>query len=215
MFGAICGLDPRTHNDDPRMVDAQPLLALFGRLLTAALAADRAQHGSTNALLYLQLSAETDALTGLPNRRAWQRLIEQAEARYGRLADPTVIAMLDLDGLKVVNDSRGHAVGDAYLVSAAAAMRRALRDTDVVARLGGDEFGFLLHKCTEDDAPRIVGRISAELEAAGVEASIGWDSVTTADGISAAVENADAAMYAAKLDNREHRPATGADPVWR
>jgi GGDEF domain-containing protein len=115
-------------------------VALLGGLLTTTLAADRAQSQSTNALLREQLSAETDALTGLPNRRAWQRLLDQARARYERLADPTVIAMLDLNRLKIINDSRGHAAGDAYLVTAAAAMQRALRDTDVVARLGGDEF---------------------------------------------------------------------------
>jgi hypothetical protein len=98
-------------------------VALLGGLLTTTLAADRAQSPSPNALLREQLSAETDALTGLPNRRAWQRLLDQARARYERLADPTVIAMLDLDRLKIINDSRGHAVGDAYLVTAAAAMQ--------------------------------------------------------------------------------------------
>jgi diguanylate cyclase (GGDEF)-like protein len=214
LFGAICGLDPKTHADDPRMADAEPLLALLGQLLTTALAADRAQDDSANAILRQQLSAETDALTGLPNRRAWQRLIEQARTRYERLADPTVIAMLDLDRLKVINDSQGHAAGDAYLRTAATAMQRALRETDVVARLGGDEFGFLLAKCTTDDAPMVVARIYAELEATGVEGSIGWDAVTAADGFAAAVENADAAMYAAKLQRRKkQRTGTNSPPV--
>ncbi|MFI6070926.1 diguanylate cyclase domain-containing protein [Actinoplanes sp. NPDC051343] len=205
VFGAICGLDPQTHAGDPRMADAEPLLALLGGLLTTTLAADRAQSQSTNALLREQLTAETDALTGLPNRRAWQRLLDQAQARYERLADPTVIAMLDLDRLKIINDSRGHAAGDAYLVAAAAAMQRALRDTDIVARLGGDEFAFLLHKCTESDAPMVVARICSELDAAGVEASIGWAAVTITDGFTTAIEEADAAMYSTKLQRRKNR----------
>ncbi len=90
LFGAICGLDPNARTGDPRMAEAEPLLALLGQLLTAALAADRARDRSTTAMLRQQLSAETDALTGLPNRRAWQRLIEHAQTRYERLADPTV-----------------------------------------------------------------------------------------------------------------------------
>ncbi|WP_203744706.1 diguanylate cyclase domain-containing protein [Actinoplanes cyaneus] len=212
LFGAICGLDPQTHTGDPRMTDAEPLLALLGRLLTVALAADRARDRSANAMLHQQLSAETDALTGLPNRRAWQRLIEQAETRFARLADPTVIAVLDLDGLKMINDSQGHGAGDTYLIVAAAAMHRALRDTDVVARLGGDEFGFLLHKCTEDDAPAVVARISAELGKAGVRASIGWHAVTGAESFAATVEKADAAMYATKLKNRGPRQASVTAP---
>jgi diguanylate cyclase (GGDEF)-like protein len=207
LFGAICGLDPQTHTDDPRMADAEPLLALLGRLLTITLAADRAQDRSTNAILRQQLYAETDALTGLPNRRAWQRTIEQAQVRYQRFADPTVIAALDLDRLKVINDSQGHAAGDAYLITAAAAMRRALRDTDTVARLGGDEFAFLLHNCAEEEAPTVIARISAELQTAGVEGSIGWSAISPTDGFPAAVEKADAAMYANKLHRRKHRQA--------
>ncbi|WP_271190035.1 diguanylate cyclase domain-containing protein [Dactylosporangium matsuzakiense] len=207
LFGAICGLDPHTHTDDARMADAEPLLELLGRLLTAALAADRANQQATNATLREQLSAETDPLTGLPNRRAWQRLIEQTQLRCERLADPTVIAMLDLDRLKVINDSQGHAAGDAYIVTAAHAMRRALRETDVAARLGGDEFGFLLQRCTEDDAPTVIDRIRTELEAAGVEASIGWAAVTAEDGFAAALDQADTAMYATKLQHRRRRPA--------
>ena len=122
LFGAICGLDPQTHTGDPRMAKAESLLVLLGNLLTTTLAADRARDRSTDALLRVQLSSETDPLTGLPNRRAWHRIIERAEERYAHLADPTVIAVLDLDRLKVINDSRGHAAGDAYLTTAAVAM---------------------------------------------------------------------------------------------
>ena len=131
LFGAICGLDPNAHTGDPRMAEAEPLLALLGQLLTAALAADRARDRSTTAMLRQQLSAETDALTGLPNRRAWQRLIEHAQTRYERLADPTAIAILDLDRLKVVNDSQGHAAAATPTSSPPlAAMQRALRESE-------------------------------------------------------------------------------------
>ncbi|MGK5683710.1 diguanylate cyclase domain-containing protein [Actinoplanes sp. URMC 104] len=211
LFGAICGLDPGTHTDDPRMAGAEPLLAMLGRLLTAALAADRMQDRSTNALLREQLSADTDALTGVPNRRAWQRIVEQTRARFERLADPTVVAMLDLDGLKTVNDTHGHAAGDAYIKAAATAAHRAIRDTDFIARLGGDEFGIILNQCTRADAEIVIARIGHELEAAGVSASVGWVSVSPEDGFAAALDQADAAMYATKQQRRS-READGRAP---
>ena len=125
------------------MAAAEPLLALLGELLSTALATDHVQDTTSNALLREQLSATTDALTGLPNRLAWQRSIEHAQARYQRRADPTVVAMIDLDRLKTINDTQGHAAGDAYITAAATALQDTIRDTDLAARLGGDEFGLL------------------------------------------------------------------------
>ncbi len=197
LFGSICGLDPLAHTDD-HLAGAEPLLAMLGQVLTAALAADRLQDRATDALLREQLSADTDVLTGLPNRRAWQRIIEQTQARFDRLGDPTVIAMLDLDRLKAINDAQGHTAGDAYIQAAGAAARRAIRDTDFIARLGGDEFGLVLTQCTPSDAENVITRINQELEAAGVAGSIGWASVTAAEGFPAALDQADAAMYAIK-----------------
>ncbi|MEV4347481.1 diguanylate cyclase [Actinoplanes sp. NPDC049596] len=202
VFGAICGLDPHSHTGDARMAGAEPLLALLGRLLTAALSADRAQDRSAGALLREQVSADTDPLTGLPNRRAWQRLLDRAEKLYERLADPTVVVMIDLDKLKAINDSQGHTAGDAYIKAAATALAGAVRETDVVARLGGDEFGVLLPQCTEADAEAVMARMRLELEGAAVAASIGWTAVTPKDGFAAALERADANMYAEK---RRHR----------
>ncbi|MFI1996278.1 diguanylate cyclase domain-containing protein [Actinoplanes sp. NPDC020271] len=212
LFGAICGLDPQIHTGDPCMITAEPLLALFGELLSTALAADRAYDHYTDAYLREQLSGHTDPLTGLPNRRAWVHLLDQARTRYQRLADPLVVAVIDLDRLKTINDSHGHAAGDAYLIAAAAAIRRALRDSDVVARLGGDEFGLLLNSCTEADAPDAIGRIHAALEAAAVAASIGWSAVTTTDGLAAAWERADDAMYASKRDKGQRQALSAAPP---
>jgi diguanylate cyclase (GGDEF)-like protein len=207
IFGGICGLDPRTQAPDSRVAGAQSLLALLGHLLTIALAADRAQDRATHAVLREQLSAETDTLTGLPNRRAWQRLVDEARSRYERLADPTAVAILDLDNLKSINDTYGHAEGDAYLVAAATTVRAALRDSDIVARLGGDEFGLLLPDCPAADAEMIITRIDAALGAAGVAGSLGWAPVTMQNGFDVAITQADAAMYATK---QQHQKTTSA-----
>lgn len=208
LFGAICGLDPQAQSTDSRMAGAESLLALLGHLLTTALASDRAQNRAAHALLREQINAETDTLTGLPNRRAWQRLVDEARSRHQRLADPTAVAMLDLDNLKNINDTQGYAAGDAYIAAAADAVRAAIRDTDVIARLGGDEFGLLLPNCTVKDAEIVVGRVYAALAAAGITGSIGWAPITVQDGFTAALVQADTAMYASKQQRRTARSAT-------
>ncbi|WP_249998699.1 ATP-binding protein [Actinoplanes sp. M2I2] len=205
LFGAICGLDPQVRTGDSRLARAEPLLALLGRLLTAALATDRVQDLATNALLREHLGADLDTLTGLPDRRAWRRILDRAQARFERLADPTVVAVLDLDGLKEINETRGRVSGDAHIMAAATAARRAIRDTDFIARIGGDEFGLVLTHCTRPDAETVVNRINAELAAAEVAASLGWAAAGPDEGVPGALDAADAALYAEK--QRRARPA--------
>lgn len=205
LFGAICGIDPRVRTDDASFVGAGPLLQLLGQLLSMVLTAERKREQDATALLTAQLQAETDVLTGLYNRRAWQRVIAQEEARFRRFADPTVALVLDLDRLKSINDTGGHAAGDQYIRTAAAALRRAVRQHDVVARLGGDEFGVLMVNCTEDDAARAVHHIYATLDEAGVAGSLGWAPITVLKGFPVALAEADAAMYAAKSERRRQR----------
>lgn len=210
LFGAICGIDPQVRADDERLVAATPMLQLFGQLLTMVLAADRARGIASDALLRAQLQAETDSLTGLHNRRAWDRLVEEEAVRFSRFADPTVAVVLDLDMLKTINDKQGHAAGDVYITTAGAALRRAVRQEDLTARLGGDEFGVLMRGCTELEAEDAVTRIYDEFELAGVAGSVGWAPITVLRGFPAALAEADDAMYAAKSTRRAARLAADA-----
>jgi diguanylate cyclase (GGDEF)-like protein len=203
LFGALCGFDPEVQQDGGALAEAGPLLQLLSRLLSIVLAAERWRDRQADALLRAQLRAETDSLTGVFNRRAWQRIVDQEEARLARYADPLVAVVLDLDGLKQVNDTRGHAAGDRYIQAAAAALTAAVRESDTVARLGGDEFGVLLAGCPQDEAAGIVTRIHAELDAAGVAASVGWTAIEVSRGMRAGLAEADAAMYATKARRRE------------
>ncbi|MCW2777200.1 MAG: domain S-box-containing protein/diguanylate cyclase protein [Frankiales bacterium] len=204
VFGAVCGLSPEA-SDDPRLAAAAPVLQLLGQLLTMVLAVDRQRDEAAARLAAAEVAAETDVLTGLHNRRAWERLLADQEDRFLRLGDPTVLAMLDLDMLKAVNDSQGHAAGDDYIRRAAVALRAAVREQDLTARLGGDEFGVLLVGCTEAEAEVRVAAIYEALEAAGVAGSVGWAPITVLRGLPAALAQADEAMYAAKRDRRSRR----------
>jgi diguanylate cyclase (GGDEF)-like protein/PAS domain S-box-containing protein len=88
--------------------------------------------------------ADTDPLTGLANRRALERTLAGALARAAARGRVAAVLMLDLDGFKKINDSHGHAAGDAALREVARRLRRCVRERDLVARLGGDEFVVLL-----------------------------------------------------------------------
>ena len=205
VFGVLCGIDPSGQGHDEGLAEAAPLLALLGQLLSMVLAADRTRDLAVAAALEANLTAETDSLTGLYNRRAWDRVLAEEEERFNRFADPTVAVVLDLDLLKSVNDTLGHAAGDSYIRLAGEALVGSVKSRDVVARLGGDEFAVLLRGCTEADAVVAVERIYAALATAGVAGSVGWAPITVLQGFPAALVEADAAMYVAKAARREAR----------
>jgi diguanylate cyclase (GGDEF)-like protein len=154
----------------------------------------------------LRRQALFDPLTGALNRRAFdERLgLERVLATFG------TVAMIDLDDLKPINDTHGHAVGDAMLRHLVAALSPRLRATDKVYRWGGDEFLVLLPGSSQKDA---LARIASLLGAAPslglgelslpLRASVGAAEYRSADDLHAAVSRADAAMYAEKISRRE------------
>jgi len=124
----------------------------------------------------LQQQAFVDALTGLLNRRALERDLRREAGRAARHHRRFSLMVIDLDGLKRVNDSEGHAAGDAYLKSLAQALRNALRIGDTAYRIGGDEFVVLLPETDEGRAAAVAQRVLAE---GGPNFS--WGSVTYPD----------------------------------
>jgi diguanylate cyclase (GGDEF)-like protein len=147
--------------------------------------------------------ATTDALTGLANRRAFDQLIAQ---RPGRA--PFTVVVIDVDGLKEVNDSQGHLAGDALLKEVAVALGRATRRGDVLARIGGDEFAVLSFEADLSAAENIARRMLVALRHTTVvgsppRASIGIASGAPEDDAVEVFNAADAAMYQAKRDGGE------------
>ncbi|HXY44966.1 MAG TPA: GGDEF domain-containing protein [Acidimicrobiales bacterium] len=107
----------------------------------------------------LQTAAFTDALTGCANRRAFERDLERELARCARAELDLCLVALDLDGLKHINDSEGHAAGDRALLQLVESLRRALRTLDGVYRLGGDEFVVVLPDTSLDGARVVMARV--------------------------------------------------------
>ncbi|HSJ23811.1 MAG TPA: GGDEF domain-containing protein [Longimicrobiales bacterium] len=157
-----------------------------------------------HALVQERELARTDWLTGLPNARAFLEMTTHEIARSRRTDTPLTLAYMDLDGFKALNDSQGHAAGDAILQQVAALLRHGLRDVDVVARLGGDEFALLLPDTSAEDATLVLDRVHATigtatgLVSAPIRISTGAVTVRGAADADDLIRQADAAMYEAK-----------------
>ncbi len=155
-------------------------------------------------------SAYRDPLTGLGNRNGLEAMLPR-EVELARRHDQSMAVMvMDLDGLKTVNDNYGHDVGDRVIRAAGEVIRNAMRNTDMVYRYGGDEFvGALVHtdiKGAEDVCERIrrgienIG-VSHDINAQ-VHVSIGLTMLQNQDDFDAVFKRADAAMYDAKKNGR-------------
>jgi diguanylate cyclase (GGDEF)-like protein/PAS domain S-box-containing protein len=155
----------------------------------------------------LAYRATHDQLTGLPNRALFEDRLELALARSERVATSVAVLFCDLDGFKGVNDSLGHDAGDAVLVEAASRLQGAVRAGDTVARFGGDEFVVLCEDVVAEReldalADRMRRAIERRITVAGTEVGIGLSvgRAVSSGGESPQdlVNQADAAMYAAK-----------------
>lgn len=143
----------------------------------------------------IQRDANTDVVTGLPNRRFWNESLGREMARAKRLGEPLCIAMVDLDAFKAYNDANGHPAGDALLASLATAWKPTLRATDALIRFGGDEFAVLLPDCDIEGGASILRRM---LDAGGYGFSCGIAGSDGGGEPELLVDRADRALYRAK-----------------
>jgi len=126
-----------------------------------------------------QEKSQVDELTGIYNRRGWENHLAIEEERCQRYNSPASVVMIDLDDLKDINDSKGHAKGDLLIQRTAECLRGVVRPFDIVARMGGDEFALLIVEAREDLTQQFIKRIRSRLRNARISASIGWASRST------------------------------------
>jgi diguanylate cyclase (GGDEF)-like protein len=150
-----------------------------------------------------QRMANTDSLTGIPNRRALNDLLERELHSSERYDSPFAFLILDLDDLKKINDSGGHSLGDLALKRFAQVLKKNARKGDIIARYAGDEFVLIMVQSTEEQAVKGVERILAALRRNGLTSSIGV-SMFPADGIDgqSLFFAADEALYLAKQSGK-------------
>ena len=192
-----------TYDISVLAVVANSVIALVANGMTVGLA-----RVARSRLAKLKTLATTDVLTGLHNRLGFQSVAEKEINRQKRYGGVFSLAVLDLDRFKALNDSKGHAGGDLALRRLSDILRASLRRSDSIARLGGDEFVIVMPNTQETDCAALCQQLSAsiagQMEAAGfpITASIGYATFERpADSVEAALQKADDAMYAAKVES--------------
>jgi diguanylate cyclase (GGDEF)-like protein len=189
----------------PKSRSSAMRLAAEVDMLKADLAAARAR------VAELETRVDEDPLTGLVNRRGFERALERVLAFVRRYGATAALLYLDLDGFKPINDRFGHAAGDWTLGRIARLVAGNVRASDVVGRVGGDEFAVLLWNVTggqaEEKARAIEAMIEQEsFERGGARFSLGLSAgiamLAAEDTVTAVVARADQAMYARKRERK-------------
>jgi diguanylate cyclase (GGDEF)-like protein len=176
-------LDP--HQFDPSMLTS---------LCTVALRLDLLRYDSWH-----------DPLTGLFDRRSFDRLLEMGVARSLRYNWAFTLVLLDVDSLKQINDTKGHPAGDAALQALGERLRHVLRYGDIAARIGGDEFAVILPNTHPEDVPALLERVAAAQPGEPPIASFSYGIAATpadAENSEALVKLADQRLYEAKEARR-------------
>lgn len=197
LFGTLCAIDPQPQPD--RIAQELPLVELCARLLMTVLESDMQKMAAQRHAERAEQESLVDSLTQLYNRRAWDKLLMQEEIRCARFGHPAAVLVIDLDELKVINDTQGHSAGDQLLQKTAECLRSVLREQDVIARIGGDEFVVMILEADELAAEEVVCRLEQDFVKHQVRASIGYDVRHPTHGIIHAWNHADRKMYANKM----------------
>lgn len=140
VYGTLCAASAERAELSP---DTEKMLQLFAGLIAQQVEREQLLEELQHKNAQLSTMALVDSLTGRPNRRALFDELERLQARARRSQGQVMVAFLDLDGFKQVNDEHGHEAGDALLCAIAGQLRQALRESDYVGRFGGDEFVFV------------------------------------------------------------------------
>ena len=195
-------LQPETDVDESLTAELREIVLAGGRVIATLLAMERNALRATEHATRAERESTTDELTGVANARAWWRTLAREADHCDQQGLSALVAVVDLDDLKPVNDELGHLAGDELLRTAARALQAAVRAHDTVARVGGDEFGVLVVDHHPPEPASLVERLQGQLEAHGVRASVGAEIYQPGDRVNEAYHRADLAMYRAKSGKR-------------
>ena len=182
--------------------------------LSAAIEAELRMAEQLERIDYLERLAISDELTGLLNRRGFEDALGRTLAAARRYGEHGVLVYIDLDGFKAINDTHGHAAGDAALRHIAEKLSDSVRPTDFVARLGGDEFAVMLTRTTWDDGLKRAEALDMLVNGTSftwqgqiitLQASLGIQTYGPKDDGHELLNRADEAMYRAKRMRAEVR----------
>jgi diguanylate cyclase (GGDEF)-like protein len=162
--------------------------------------------------------AALDQLTGLYNRRSGEQRLAEEISRAVRYDRPLTVLLIDLDGLKQINDKLGHAAGDVVLKSFSERLRKAIRGSDLAVRLGGDEFLVLLPECRADEVKHVLERVEGlEVSYEGTKIpcrfSRGWTDYRPGETAEDLLRRGDEALYANKRTGKEPAGTPQSNPV--
>lgn len=201
LFGTLCAIDPKPQPQN--LIREEPLLQTVGRLVATVLDRDLKLQAELRRTEQAEAIAMTDELTGLWNRRAWEKMRIAEEGRCKRHGHRACVLSIDLDGLKVANDTGGHNAGDDLIKRAARALKAGVREQDVVARVGGDEFAILLVECRQEQGLVVQKRLRHHLAVEEVSASMGFARREPTKNLEEAWKCADEAMYQHKRSRKQ------------
>lgn len=224
IIGTLCGASKRSQPLGPQAFSA---LNIFSKLIGHHIERERLLEELRRSNEYLANFALTDALTGLPNRRALHGELGRLLARATRDESHVIVGIIDLDDFKRINDAYGHVVGDQFLSECSKRLSGIVRDTDMLARVGGDEFALVApapasatqaHSLADQLQKRALAATRGVYTLAGVTidyagVSAGVVAVRPVP-VEQALELADAAMYREKRQRKQSRP-NGGRPLHR
>ncbi|MFC5768062.1 diguanylate cyclase, partial [Thauera sinica] len=206
MAGCVTDITARKRDEQALHKATEALAEMNARLEQKV--AERTQE-LARANVELRLLARRDALTGLPNRLAGNERLADEFVRMKRSGNPYAVLMMDLDHFKSINDSHGHAAGDAVLRHAADILKQSIRESDFVARFGGEEFLAVLPATDLDGARRVGEKIRFAIQASptpvvgSLSISLGLALATPDhDDVDVAMRRADRGLYQAKHSGR-------------
>lgn len=162
--------------------------------------------------------AALDQLTGLYNRRSGEMRLAEEISRAVRHGRPLTLLLLDVDGLKQINDKFGHAAGDLLLQGFSDRLQHAIRGSDLASRLGGDEFMVLLPECRVDEVKHVLARVEGltlqyEGKTISCQFSRGWTDYRPGETAEELLKRADADLYAHKRAGKGHAKSAPQNPV--